>query len=97
MKTILKATWNGKKVIVKVAERYEPDGFNNNVRFKTQVEETWLLPERFAKGTTHKANMDIVETMGGIPNYIGKILDDAARRELKRRQTAIKEQLSFEL
>ena len=95
MKTILKATWNDKKVIVKAAQYYEPDGFNRNFKLKIQVEETWLLPECFIKGTTHKANMDIVETMGGIPNYIAKILDDVARREAKRRNATIKRQLDF--
>ena len=95
MKTVLKARWQGQKVIVKAAQRYEPNGFNNSVRFNTQVEQTWLLPERFTKGTTHKANMNIVETVGGIPNDIGKILDDAARCEQKRRNKPIKQQLSF--
>jgi hypothetical protein len=97
MKTILKATWNDKKVIVKAAQYYEPDGFNNSVRLKIQVEATWLLPERFIKGAPHKANMDIINTAGGIPNYINKILDTAALREHQRRNQPIKQQLTLDL
>ena len=40
-------------------------------------------------------SMDIVETMGGIPNYIAKILDGAAKRQQKRRGKPIKQQLDF--
>lgn len=97
MKIVLKAKWTDKKVIVKTAEYYKPDGFNRSFHLWIQVEDTWSLPERFIKGTTHKANMDIIETMGGLPNYVSKILNDAAIREKMRRDTPIQQQLSFEL
>jgi hypothetical protein len=41
--------------------------------------------------------MDIINTAGGIPNYINKILDTAALREHQRRNQPIKQQLTLDL
>jgi hypothetical protein len=95
MKTVMKAFWHGKRVVVKADRHYRVDGFNRTFRIKIQVEETSLLPECFIKGTSHKANIDIIETVGGLPNYITKILNEAAEREYMRKTTPIEEQLSL--
>ena len=97
MKTILKAYWHGHNVTVKAAEHFEPNGFNNTVCLYIKVAETHRLPKRFIRGTRHKANLDIIETTGGMPKYIGRLLDAAAMQEHKRRTSPIVEQLSFGL
>lgn len=95
MKIILKAFWHGKRVTVSISHHYEQDGFNRHFHMKIKVEEAYLLPNCFIRGATHKANMDIINTLGGFPKYVSKILDDAARREEIRRKTMIEEQLKL--
>ena len=93
MKTILKSAWNNKRVRVSISKCYLPGGFYRSFNMCIKVEDTSLLPSRFVKGTTHKANQDIIETMGGLPRYIASILNEAAKREYQRRANPIKEQL----
>ena len=95
MKTALKAIWHNKRVIVSIDQYYLSDGFNASFTMRIKVEETPTLPSRFIRGSTHKANKDIVETMCGLPNYVTQLLNDAAMREHIRRTTPIKEQLSL--
>ncbi|REL26930.1 hypothetical protein DXX93_10350 [Thalassotalea euphylliae] len=93
MKSILKALWHDKRVTVSINEFYIIDGFNRCFRMKICVESTCLLPSKFTRGATHIANMDIVETLGGLPRYVAKILDDTARQEHTRRTKPIVQQL----
>lgn len=95
MKTLLHAQWHGKHVTVSSDRFYIQNGFNNRFRINIKVEETCLLPTRFCKGTVHQANQDIIDTLGGLPNYIAKILNDAALCEQKRRARPMHEQLSL--
>jgi hypothetical protein len=95
MKTVLKAFWHGKRIIVKADKYHRIDGFNRTFRINIQVEDTDLLPECFINGTSHKANIDVIETVGGLPNYIAKILNEAAEREYMRKTKPIEEQLSL--
>lgn len=95
MKTVLKAKWHNKRVIVSIDQYYLSDGFNASFTMRIKVEETPALLSRFTKGAVHKANKDIVGTMGGLPNYVAQLLNDAAMREHMRRTTPIKEQFSL--
>ena len=96
MKTVLKAFWHDKRVTVKADRHYIQDGFNKSFHIHIKVDDTYLLPERFIKGTSHKANSDIIDTVGGLPKYIGKLLDDAAKREYMRLTRVINEQHAFD-
>lgn len=95
MNIIMKAHWNNKAVIVFKEKYFLSNGFNTAFRLKIKVQETHLLPNRFVKGVLHTANIDIVETLGGLPNYVSKLLDDAARKEHIRRTKVIEKQLSL--
>lgn len=95
MKTILKARWCNKRVTASIDRFYIQDGFNKTFRMKIKVEETYSLPDHFIKGAVHSANQDIIETFGGLPNYVAKILDDAAIQKQIRRTTPIDEQLTL--
>ena len=95
MKTILKSRWQGKRITVKAGISRMAGDVDKTLRLKIQVEETHLLPGNFVKGITHKANIDVINTMGGVPHYIKKILDDAARQEDARRTNPIERQLSL--
>lgn len=95
MKIILKSRWNNKTVIVFRDRYFLFNGLNTAFRLKVKVQETHLLPNRYVKGALHIANIDIVETLGGLPNYVAKLLYDAARKEHLRRTKAIDKQLSL--
>lgn len=95
MNIIMKAHWNNKAVIVFRDRYFLFKGFNTAFRLKIKVQETHLLPNRFVKGVVHSANIDIIETLGGLPNYVAKLLDDAARKEYIRRNKVIDKQLSL--
>ncbi|WP_133471322.1 hypothetical protein [Paraglaciecola marina] len=95
MKTVLKEKWHNKRVTVSIDKHYLLDGFNSSFTMRIKVDETSALPSRFIKGAIHKANKDIVETMGGLPNFIAQLLNDAAKQEYMRRTIPIKEQLSL--
>ena len=62
---------------------------------RIKVEESQLLPSRFSRGMTHKANIDVIDTVGGVPNYVARLLDHVVQQEQVRRQKPIKEQLSL--
>lgn len=95
MKVILKSRWNNKAVIVFKEEYFLSNGFNTAFRLKIKVQETHLLPNCYVKGALHIANIDIVETLGGLPNYVAKLLDDTAKKEHIRRNKVIDKQLSL--
>lgn len=95
MKTIFKSTWNNKRVIVSTQEHYIPNGFNNDFHVRIKVEDSNLLPSRFSRGMAHKANIDVIKTVGGVSKYVGRLLENAAQQEQARRQKPIKEQLSL--
>lgn len=92
MKTILNSHWNKKRVTVSISEYYFPNGFNASFRMRIRVEETYLLPSKFDRGFVHTANIDVINTIGGLPNYVAKILNDAALNEQRRRKQVIDEQ-----
>jgi len=93
MKTVLKSTWNNKRVVVSIAERYHPNGFNSAFQMRIRVEDTHLLPSKFVKGYMHLANRDIIDTLGGLPNYLALILNNAYCIHQEKQTRPIKEQL----
>lgn len=95
MKIILKSRWNNKTVIVFRDRYFLFNGLYTAFRLKIKVQETHLLPNRYVKGALHIANIDIVETLGGLPNYVAKMLDDTAKKEHIRRNKVIDKQLSL--
>ena len=97
MTNIIKTQWQEKAVKVALSASFMAGLNDKTLYLKITVEETTLLPSRFARGHSIKANADIINTVGGLPRYIKKLLDDATRREAKRRNAPIKQQLSFEL
>lgn len=97
MNNIIKTQWHDKAVKVAFSASFMAGLNDRTLSLKITVEETTLLPSSFARGHSIKANADIINSVGGLPRYIKKVLDDAARREQKRRNTPIATQLSFEL
>lgn len=97
MTNIIKTQWQDKAVKVTLSASFMAGLNDRALHLKITAEETTLLPSRFARGYNVKANADIINTVGGLPRYIKKILDDAAKREAKRRSQPIKQQISFEL
>lgn len=97
MKNIIKTQWNDKAVKVALSASYMAGMSDRTLNLQITVEETTLLPSSFARGHIVKANADIINTVGGLPRYISKVLNEAARREQKRRSQPITTQLSFEL
>lgn len=95
MKTVLKAYWYGKRVTVTVVPYYLQNGFNASFRMRIKVADNALLPQRYMSGSTHKANIDIVKSVGGLPSYVARVLNTAAIYEQRRRAQPIKEQLSL--
>ena len=96
MKVVLRALWHKANVIVWADRYYICHGLGNRLRLKIKVESAPFLPQRFMKGTTHKVNMDSVDMVGGLANYIGQLLDNTAKREILRRTQTIYQQRCFD-